>query len=77
MQPVAYCPQCGSEIVPYEYEFYTGHIIWDYCNNENCYWYDFRVKSDCSGFVLEPGQIRGRYLFKRTIPKLREKRKRR
>ena len=71
---IAYCPSCGGELWVLEHETFTKNIMWNPCRTKNCYFRDISIKTDESGFVMEPTQARGRYLYSRNREGLGNKR---
>jgi hypothetical protein len=63
---IAFCPSCGADLCISEYETFTRNIVWNPCGSRHCYYRKVSIKTDANGFVMEPAQARGRYLYTRN-----------
>lgn len=69
----AYCPNCNAELELKEIEPYSLNLVWKPCNTPWCRVKHNDVKTDPSGFILDPSYVRGRYIYNRTSPPLKER----
>lgn len=63
---IAYCPYCGAEITPWAEG--PNDYLWMPCRTKPCQGRNITLISDRQGFIIEPFELRNRYLFSR--PKL-------
>ena len=61
----AYCPWCGEPIAVYGYEAHSQNILWERCKTLRCPGIKTELKTDPMGFVLEPANMRGKYVYAR------------
>jgi len=61
----AYCPWCGEPITLYGYEAHSQNILWEQCKTPRCPGIKNELKTDSMGYVLEPSNMRGKYVFAR------------
>jgi hypothetical protein len=62
---IAYCPFCGTELTIEDVEFVTGNLIWSKCCGKGCRCK--RIKTSEQGFILEPAELAGKYIFARPF----------
>ena len=60
-----YCPFCGSEVSVDELDITFTETIWSPCQTSNCRGNRERILTDATGFVIEPLDIQGRYIYSR------------
>jgi hypothetical protein len=62
---VGYCMWCGMEVTPQEIEASTGNVFWCCCSTPQCRGNKIRLKTDAEGFVLDPINLLGHYIYSR------------
>ena len=58
-----FCPCCGAEIAMLSKEAVTQNPIFAACHTERCQLAKEEIKTDPNGFVMEPPEYRGYYIW--------------
>jgi hypothetical protein len=68
---VGYCPFCGRELEIYAIDLFNNLLIWDKCTTYLCRAGREEITTDELGFIVDPIDIRGRFIHSRPRGRVR------